>query len=140
MGATCKVLAVAVIGLLTRQVEQRREVAQRAADDSRCRSYGFKIDADLARCRMQLDLARLRRRSAGAGDIAIAAVPRCDLAPRLGIDTCDVLGDLARGSILDRDRATSTGPRFAYQHNCKLLGLPALRTQGALHTTTTRNC
>jgi hypothetical protein len=55
MGATSKVLAVAVIGLavtgcaLTRQAEQRREVAQRAADDSRCRSYGFKTDADLAR-------------------------------------------------------------------------------------------
>ena len=74
MGATSKVLAVAVIGLavtgcaLTQQAEQRREVAQRAADDSRCRSYGFKTEADLARCRMQLDLARLRRRSAGGGD------------------------------------------------------------------------
>ena len=73
MGATSKVLAVAVIGLtvgcgLTRQAEQRREVAQRAADDSRCRSYGFKTDADLARCRKQLDVARLRRRSTGAGD------------------------------------------------------------------------
>ena len=72
MGATSKVLAVAVIGLtvigcgLTRQAG--REVAQRAADDSRCRSYGFKTDADLARCRMQLDLARLRRRSARGGD------------------------------------------------------------------------
>ena len=72
MGATSKVLAVAVIGLtvvgcgLTRQAG--REVAERAADDSRCRSYGFKTDADLARCRMQLDLARLRRRSARGGD------------------------------------------------------------------------
>jgi len=72
MGATSKVLAVAVIGLtvvgcgLARQAG--REVAQRAADDSRCRSYGFKTDADLARCRMQLDLARLRRRSARGGD------------------------------------------------------------------------
>src|SRR5215467_14695935 len=71
MGATSKVLAVAVIGLtvvgcgLTRQAG--REVAQRAADDSRCRSYGFKTDADLARCRMQLDLARLGRSSAGGG-------------------------------------------------------------------------
>jgi hypothetical protein len=41
MGATSKVLAVAVIGLavtgcaLTRQAEQRHEVAQRAADDCR---------------------------------------------------------------------------------------------------------
>jgi hypothetical protein len=73
MGATYKVFAVAVIGLtavgcgLTRQAEQRREAAQRAADDSRCRSYGFKTEADLARCRMQLDLARLRRSSAGGG-------------------------------------------------------------------------
>ena len=72
MGATSKVLAVAVIGLtvvgcgLTRQAG--REVVQRAADDSRCRSYGFKTDASLARCRMQLDLARLRRRSASGGD------------------------------------------------------------------------
>ena len=71
MGAASKVLAVAVIGLTVvgcgLTAEQRREVAQRAADDSRCRSYGFKTDADLARCRMQLDLARLRRSSAGGG-------------------------------------------------------------------------
>jgi len=78
MGATSKVLAVAVIGLtvvgcgLTRQAG--REVVQRAADDSRCRSYGFKTDADLARCRMQLDLARLRRSSA-SGDHAGGATP-----------------------------------------------------------------
>ena len=74
MGATSRIVAAVIIGLavtgcaLTRQAEQRSEVAQRAADDSRCRSYGFKTDADLARCRMQLDLARLRRRSAGGGD------------------------------------------------------------------------
>src|SRR5262249_22111355 len=74
MGATSKVLTVAVIGLavtgcaLTRQAEQRREVAQRAADEILCLSYRFKTYADLARCRMQLDLARLRRRSAGGGD------------------------------------------------------------------------
>src|SRR5258707_11561055 len=73
MGATSKFLAVAVIGLavtgcaLSQQAEQRREVAQRAANDSRCRSYGFKTDADLARCRMQLDLALLRRSRAGGG-------------------------------------------------------------------------
>jgi hypothetical protein len=74
MGAKSRIVAAVMIGLvvtgcaLTRQAEQRREVAQRAADDSRCRSYGFKTDADLSRCRMQLDLARLRRRSAGGGD------------------------------------------------------------------------
>jgi len=74
MGVTSRIVAAVMIGLavtgcaLTRQTEQRHEVAQRAADDSRCRSYGFKTDADLARCRMQLDLARLRRRSAGGGD------------------------------------------------------------------------
>ena len=77
MGATSRIVAAVMIGLavtgcaLTRQAEQRREVARRADDDSRCRSYGFKADADLARCRMQLDLARLRRRSAGAGESAI---------------------------------------------------------------------
>ena len=74
MGATSRIVAAVMIGMavtgcaLTRQAEQRREVAQRVADDSRCRSYGFKTDADLARCRMQLDLARLRRRTAGGGD------------------------------------------------------------------------
>jgi hypothetical protein len=74
MGATSRIVAAVMIGLavtgcaLTRQAEQRREVAQRATDDSRCRSYGFKIDAELARCRMQLALARLRRRSTGDGD------------------------------------------------------------------------
>src|SRR5262249_32521593 len=73
-GGKPRIVAAVMIGLavtgcaLTRQAEQRREVAQRAADDSRCRSYGFKADADLARCRMQLDLARLRRRSTGGGD------------------------------------------------------------------------
>ena len=73
MSATSRIVAAVMIGLavtgcaLTRQPEQRREVAQRAANDSRCRSYGFKTDADLARCRMQLDLARLRRSSAGGG-------------------------------------------------------------------------
>src|SRR5262244_3209530 len=58
--SVCPFVAAVMTGLavtgcaLTRQAEQRREVAQRAADDSRCRSYGFKTDADLARCRMQL--------------------------------------------------------------------------------------
>jgi hypothetical protein len=43
MGATSRIVAAVMIGLavtgcaLTHQVEQRREVAQRAADDSRCR-------------------------------------------------------------------------------------------------------
>jgi hypothetical protein len=79
MGATSRIVAAVMIGLavtgcaLTQQVEQRREVAQRAADDSRCRSYGFKTDADLARCRMQLDLARLRRSSAAGGHTGEAA-------------------------------------------------------------------
>ena len=74
MGATSRIVAAVMIGLavtgcaLTRQAERRHEVAQRATDDSRCRSYGFNTDADLARCRMQLDLARLRRRSTGGGD------------------------------------------------------------------------
>src|SRR5262252_1493386 len=69
MGATSRIVAAVMIGLtvvgcaLTRPAEQRREVAQRAADDSRCRGYGFKTDADLARCRMQLDLARPCARS-----------------------------------------------------------------------------
>ena len=75
MGATSRIVAAVMVGLavtgcaVTRQAaEQRREVAQRAADDSRCRSYGFKTDADVARCRRQLDVARLRRRSTGGGD------------------------------------------------------------------------
>jgi hypothetical protein len=80
MGATPRIVAAVMIGLavtgcaLTRQAEQRREVAQRAADDSQCRSYGFKTDADLARCRMQLNVTRLRRSSAG-GDHAGEATP-----------------------------------------------------------------
>jgi hypothetical protein len=71
MGATSRIVAAVMIGLVVTGcalTQQRREVAQRAADDSRCRSYGFKTDADLARCRRQLDVARLRRRSAGGGD------------------------------------------------------------------------
>jgi hypothetical protein len=48
MGATSRIVAAVMIGLtvtgcgLTRQAE--REAAQRAADDTRCRSYGFRID------------------------------------------------------------------------------------------------
>jgi len=67
MGATSRIVAAVIIGLavtgcaLTRQAEQRREVAQRAADDSRCRSYGFKTDADLARCRMRAASTPQRR-------------------------------------------------------------------------------
>jgi hypothetical protein len=72
MGATSRIVAAVMIGLtvtgcgLTRQAD--REAAQRATDDSRCRSYGFKTDADLARCRMQLNVARLRGSSVGGGD------------------------------------------------------------------------
>jgi hypothetical protein len=74
MVGTSRIVAAVMIGLamtgcaLTRQTEQRREVAQRAADDSQCRSYGFKTDVDLARCRMQLDVARLRRSRSGGAD------------------------------------------------------------------------
>src|SRR6516164_9650276 len=73
MGATSRAAAVVMISLtvvgcgLTRQAEQRHVAVQRAAADTRCRSYGFRNDADLARCRMQLNLARLRRSSAGGG-------------------------------------------------------------------------
>ena len=74
MGVTSRIVAAVMIGLavtgcgLTRQADLGREAAQRTADDTRCRSYGFRNEADLARCRMQLGVARLRRRSAGGGD------------------------------------------------------------------------
>jgi hypothetical protein len=94
-------IGLAVTGCgLTRQADQRREAAQRTADDSRCRNYGFRNDADLARCRMQLNVARLRGSSAGGGDTGGATsdtnalVSRCDCASRLGIDAYHVLGDL----------------------------------------------
>src|SRR5262249_56913320 len=49
------------------------------------------------------------------------------LAQRLGIDAYHVLGDLARGSILDRDRATSTGWRLQSEHAVMPLpGRPSL--------------
>ena len=104
MGAACKVLAVAVIGLtvvgcgLTRQVEQRREVAQRAADDNRCRSYGFRNDADLTRCRMQLNVARLRGSSAGGGDTG-GATPDTN-APSLSLLCRDAIARRDSGSML----------------------------------------
>ena len=102
MGATSKVLAVAVIGLtvvgcgLTRQAG--REVAQRAADDSRCRSYGFKTDADLARCRMQLNVARFRGSSAGGGDTG-GATPDTN-APSLSLLCRDAIARRDSGSML----------------------------------------
>ena len=103
MGATSKIVAGVMIGLavtgcaITRQSEQRREVAQRAADDSRCRSYGFKIDADLARCRVQLDLARLRRSSAG-GNTGGATPDTNAPSPSLSL--------LCRDAISRRDSAS----------------------------------
>ena len=74
MSATSRIVAAVMIGLavtgcgLTRQADLRREAAQRTADDTRCRSYGFRNNADLARCRMQLNVARLRGSSVGGGD------------------------------------------------------------------------
>jgi hypothetical protein len=104
MGATSRIVAAVMIGLavtgcgLTRQAEQRREAAQRAADDSRCRGYGFKTDADLARCRMQLDLARIRRRSAGGGDTGGATPDTNPPSPSLSL--------LCRDAISRRDSAS----------------------------------
>ena len=104
MGPTSRIVAAVMIGLavtgcaVTRQAEQRREVAQRAADDSRCRSYGFKTDADLARCRVQLDVARLRRSSAGGGDIGEATPDTNAPSPSLSL--------LCRDAISRRDSAS----------------------------------
>jgi hypothetical protein len=100
MGATSRTAAVVMIGLtvvgcgLTRQAEQRREAAQRAADDTRCRSYGFRNDADLARCRMQLALGR--RSSAGGGHTG-GATPDTN-SPSLSL--------LCRDAIARRDSAS----------------------------------
>ena len=102
MGATSRIVAAVMIGLavtgcgLTRQAEQRREAAQQAADDARCRSYGFRNDADLARCRMQLDLARLQRSSAGGGHTG-GATPNMN-SPSLSL--------LCRDAIARRDSAS----------------------------------
>ena len=102
MGATSKIVAAVVIGLavtgcvVTRQAEQRREVAQRAADDSRCRSYGFQNEADLERCRIQLNIARLRGSSAGGGDTGEATPD--SYAPSLSL--------LCRDAIARRDSAS----------------------------------
>jgi hypothetical protein len=104
MGATCKVLAAAVIGLavtgcgLTRQADLGREAAQRTADDTRCRSYGFRNEADLARCRMQLNVARLRGSSAGGGDTA-GATPDA-YAPSLSLLCRDAIARRDSGSML----------------------------------------
>ena len=93
------VIGLAVTGCaVTRQAEQRREVAQRAADDNQCRSYGFKADADLARCRVQLDLARLRRSSAGGGDTGGATPATNAPSPSLSL--------LRRDAISRRDSAS----------------------------------
>jgi len=97
MGATSRIVAAVMIGLavtgcgLTRQAEQRREAAQQAADDARCRSYGFRNDADLARCRMQL-----QRSSAGGGHTG-GATPNMN-SPSLSL--------LCRDAIARRDSAS----------------------------------
>jgi hypothetical protein len=76
---------------------------------------------------MQLDLARLRRRSSGGGDtggvtpdtnslIAVATLSRCDLAPRLGIDACDVLGG-PRTRLLTRRAGTCHNAVCCLRHD-----------------------
>ena len=102
MGATSRIVAAVMIGLavtgcgLTRQADIRREAAQRTADDTRCRSYGFRNDADLTRCRMQLNVARLRGSSAGGGDTGEATPD--SYAPSLSL--------LCRDAIARRDSAS----------------------------------
>ena len=103
MSATSRIVAAVMIGLavtgcsLTRQADQRREAAQRSADDSRCRSYGFRSDADLARCRMQLNVARLRG-SAGGGDSGGATSDTN--APSLSLLCRDAIARRDSGSML----------------------------------------
>jgi hypothetical protein len=104
MGATSRIVATVMIGLavtgcgLTRQADQRREAAQRTADDSRCRSYGFRNDADLARCRMQLNVARLRGSSAGGGGTGGATSDTN--APSLSLLCRDAIARRDSGSML----------------------------------------
>jgi len=104
MGATSRIVAAVMIGLavtgcaLTRQAEQRREVAQRAADDSQCRSYGFKTDADLARCRTQLNVMRLRGSSTAGGDTGGATPDRN--TPSLSLLCRDAIARRDSGSML----------------------------------------
>ena len=100
MGPTLRIVAAVTIGLavtgcgLTRQADLRREAAQRTADETRCRSYGFQNEADLARCRIQLNVARLRGSSAGGGDTGGATTPDV-YAPSLSL--------LCRDAIARRD-------------------------------------
>jgi hypothetical protein len=106
MGATSRIVAAVMIGLtvtgcgLTRQAE--REAAQRAADDTRCRSYGFRNDADLARCRMQLDLARLLGGSASG--VLESVVTRTNGTPIWRLypthATCIALLTVQKGDLL----------------------------------------
>jgi len=102
MGATSRIVAFVMIGLavtgcgLTRQADARREAAQRTADDTRCRSYGFRNDADLSRCRMQLNVARLRGSS--AGDTG-GATPD-SYAPSLSLLCRDAIARRDSGSML----------------------------------------
>src|SRR5262245_25030779 len=101
MGATSRIVAAVMIGLavtgcgLTRQADIRREAAQRTADDTRCRSYGFRNDADLARCRMQLNVARLRGSSGDTG----GATPDTN-APSLSLLCRDAIARRDPGSML----------------------------------------
>jgi hypothetical protein len=101
MGAASRIIAAVMIGLavtacgLTRQADLRREAAQRTADETRCRNYGFRNDADLAHCRMELNVARLRGSSAGAGDTG-GTTPD-SYAPSLSL--------LCRDAIARRDSA-----------------------------------
>ena len=127
-GATSRIVAAVMIGLamtgcaLARQPEQRREVAQRATDDSRCRSYGFKTDADLARCRMQLNVARLRGRLVILVELLQTRMHhpyRCCVAMQLRVETRDRCLSCARRSrsssveeIVDDFDCQSAGDEF----------------------------
>jgi len=103
MGATSRIVAAVMIGLavtecgLTRQADLQREAAQRTADETRCRSYGFQDEADLARCRMQLNVARLRDSSAG-GDTGGATAD--SYAPSLSLLRRDAIARRDSGSML----------------------------------------
>jgi len=104
MGATSRIVAAVLIGLavtgcgFTRQADLRREAAQRTADETRCRSYGFQSEADLARCRMQLNVARLRGSRAGGGDTG-GATPD-SYAPSLSLLCRDAIARRDSGSML----------------------------------------
>lgn len=75
-------LAMLAAGLLLGACETTTPAQQRAADDARCRSYGFRRNSDgFSKCLLDIDLDRSADRRARRDEMMLYAGPRFYGAP-----------------------------------------------------------